>query len=143
MPLIQVIAPEGALNKKAQNTLMSRISNAVLKAEHAPIESSGAQSLVWAYYTEQAEGTVYVGGKNLNKSPLRIAITTPEDALNDRTRKELIAAIGIIIDETIGRFEERLNHWTMLYEINDGSWGGAGQVFRLSDIQTAMDIHAA
>lgn len=46
MPLIQVDAPEGDLDKTKQDALMSQLSNAVLKAEGAPLESAGAQSLV-------------------------------------------------------------------------------------------------
>ena len=42
MPLVQVTAPQGALNKNDQDTLMSRLSNAVLKAERAPIDYPGA-----------------------------------------------------------------------------------------------------
>ncbi|MCW8931243.1 MAG: hypothetical protein OQL19_13505 [Gammaproteobacteria bacterium] len=143
MPLIQVFAPQDTLSKKEQKTLMSRLSNAVLQAEGAPLDSIGAQSLVWAYYVEQAHDSIYIGGKNLEPSPLRIAITTPEGALTERTRNSLIAEIGTIVDDSIGLFEGRLNHWTMLNEIDDGCWGGAGQVFHLSDIQTAMNIQAA
>ena len=123
MPLIQVTAPEGAL------------SNAVLKAERAPIEDSGAQSLVWAHYTTLPEGSCYVGGQAIENPPLRIAVTTPEGALNDKTRKELVGEIGSIVDDIVGPFEGRLNHWAMLYEVKEGSWAGAGQVFGLADIQ--------
>ncbi|MEP2531195.1 hypothetical protein [Shimia sp.] len=49
MPHIHVTAPQNALSKDQQDALMSNLSNAVLKAERAPIESAGAQSLVWAY----------------------------------------------------------------------------------------------
>ena len=80
MPLVQVTAPIGALNKNDQDTLMSQLSNAVLKAEGAPIDYPGAQALVWAYYNELPEGACYVGGQNLEKAPLRLAVTTPEGA---------------------------------------------------------------
>jgi hypothetical protein len=74
---------------------------------------------------------------------LRIAVTTPAGALNDNTRRNLVAAIGSIVDDIVGPFEGRLNHWAMLYEVSDGSWGGAGTVFRLGDIQAAMNIKVA
>ncbi len=143
MPLIQVTAPKGALSKAKQDALMSQISNAVLKAERAPVNDAGAQSLVWAYYTEQAEGTIYIGGENLNPSPFRINITTPEGALNGTTRKELVAEIGEIVDAIVGSYEGRLNQWTMLAELDEGGWSGAGQIFLLADIQAAMNIKAA
>lgn len=143
MPLIEVTAQQGALSKEDRDALMSRLSNAVLKAEGAPLDSAGAQSLVWAHCIERPQGTVYVGGETLDKAPLRIAVTTPPGALNDNTRRNLVAAIGSIVDDIVGPFEGRLNHWAMLYEVSDGSWGGAGTVFRLGDIQAAMNIKVA
>lgn len=143
MPLIQITAPQGALNKKDQDALASRVSNAVLKAERADINDAGAQSLVWAYYTEQAEGTLYVGGENLDSPPLRIAVTTPKGALTVELRKTLVAEIGEIVDDLVGTFENRLNHWVMLFELDEGSWAGGGQIFPLASIQAAMNIKAA
>jgi phenylpyruvate tautomerase PptA (4-oxalocrotonate tautomerase family) len=107
MPLIQVTAAQGALNKNEQDTLMSRLSNAVLKSERAPVDDPAAQSLVWAYFHEVPEGAVYVGGENLKQAPILIAVTTPEGALNE------------------------------------GGWAGCGQIFRLADIQAAMNVKAA
>jgi phenylpyruvate tautomerase PptA (4-oxalocrotonate tautomerase family) len=143
MPLIQVSATQGSLNENEQALLMKRLSNAVLKAERAPIESEGAQSLVWAYFHELAKTAVYVGGENLNDTPLRIAVTTPEGALNAATRTELVEEISIIVDDILGPYPERLNHWAMLYELDEGSWAGGGQIFPLVGIQAAMDIKAA
>lgn len=143
MPLIQITAPEGVLTKAQQDVFVASVSNAVLEAERAPITDAGAQSLVWAYYQEQAQGSIYVGGENLEKAPLRIDVTTPEGALNEATRAELVASIGAIVDEFIGPYTGRLNHWTMLYELDEGSWSGSGQIFRLADIQAAMNIKAA
>jgi hypothetical protein len=143
MPLIHVTASQGTLKNKDRDTFMSQISNAVLKSEGAPIQDPGAQSLVWANYDEKPAGTFYVGGKILEKPPLVIAVTTPEGALNNSTRKSLVEEIGQIVDDTIGPFEGRLNHWTMLHELNEGGWAGSGQIFPLAAIQEAMNIKAA
>ena len=143
MPLIHVTATRGALGKKDQDALMSRLSNAVLRAERAPVEDPAAQALVWAHYHEQPEGTSYVGGQAIEKPPFRIAITTPEGALDATTRKELAAAVGAIVDDFVGPFEGRLNHWAMLYEVTEGSWAGGGQIFPLAGIQAAMNVKAA
>lgn len=110
MPLIQVTAQTKTLTNAQQNDLMSRVSNAVLKAERAPADFEGAQALTWAYFTEAPEGSVYVGGENIDNPPVRIAVTTPEGALNDGTRAELVAEIGEIVDDIVGGFEGRLNH---------------------------------
>ncbi len=140
MPLIQVTAEEGMLSKSKQDDLMIRVSNAVLKAERAPVDSEGAQALTWAYYNETAEGATYVGGQNIVAPPVRVNITTPEGALNAETRGELVAEIGEIIDDVVGSYEGRLNHWAMLHEVAEGSWAGGGQIFPLAGIKAAMDI---
>ena len=126
MPLIQVDAPQGDLDKTQQDALMSQLSNAVLKAEGAPLDSAGAQSLVWAHFNEKPQGTLYVGGAPQEKPPFRIAVTTPQGALNDETRTSLVAEIGRIVDDIVGPYPDRLNHWAMLYEVIDGGWAGAG-----------------
>jgi phenylpyruvate tautomerase PptA (4-oxalocrotonate tautomerase family) len=140
MPLVQVEATEFALNKKEQDSLMFRISNAVLKAERAPVTDAGAQALAWAYYNERPKGSIYVGGENLDQTPLRIAVTTPDGALNDDTRAELVAEIGEIVDDIVGPYDDRLNHWTMLYDLAEKHWSGNGQIFPLAAIQEAMGI---
>jgi phenylpyruvate tautomerase PptA (4-oxalocrotonate tautomerase family) len=143
MPMIEVTTQQGTLSQDDRDALMSRLSDAVLSAEGAPLDSAGAQSLVWAWFRELPPGSVYVGGKTLASAPLRVAVTTPAGALNDSTRATLVASIGAIVDDIVGAYEGRLNHWVMLSEISDGCWGGAGNVFRLGDIQAAMDIRAA
>lgn len=143
MPHIHVTAPQGVLEKQHQDILMSRLSNAVLKAERAPVADPGAQALTWAYFHEQPEGTTYIGDEAIPEPPLRIAITTPHGGLNSATRVELAAEVGTIVDEFAGPFENRLNHWTMLYEVAEGSWAGGGLIFPLTGIQEAMSIKAA
>ena len=141
MPLIQVSAPEGILNRTEQDKMMSRLSDAVLRSETASPDDPAAQSLVWAYYREQAADTTYVGGVRSESAPLTIAVTTPEGALNDERRSLLVAEIAAIVDDLVGPFEGKPNHWAMLYELDEGSWGAGGQIARLADIQSAMNIN--
>ena len=143
MPLIQATASQGALTQEQQDALMSRVSDAVLKSENASPSDPAAQSLVWAYFHEMPMGSTYVGGKNISHPPLRIAVTTPAGALNPESRKALVAEIGAIVDELVGPFEGRFNHWVMLYELDEGSWAGGGQIVGLADIQAAMNIPSA
>ncbi len=142
MPYLQVIAARGTLDKTGQDALISRVSNAILKAERAEVADAAAQSLVWAHFLVLPQSAVYIGGEVIDEPPLRIAVTTPEGALTDRTREKLVSEIGDIVNDIVGPFEGRLNHWAMLYEVADGSWG-AGQVLRLPNIQAAMNIEQA
>jgi phenylpyruvate tautomerase PptA (4-oxalocrotonate tautomerase family) len=140
MPLIQITAPTGALNKTDRDALVSRISNAVLKAERAPVTDAGAQALAWATFQELPAGAVYIGGAVPDQPPLRVNITTPRGVLTTATREELAAEVGAIVDDVFGEFEGRLNHWIMLHEVAEGGWGGGGQIFPLAGIQDAMSI---
>ena len=143
MPLIEISAPVGALPKSEQDSMIARISDAVLRSETANPADPAAQSLVWAYYHELTEGGAYVGGEALEKPPMTIAVTTPAGALTPERRGVLVAEIASIVDESVGVFSDRLNHWTMLYELAEGSWGAGGQIAPLAGIQAAMNIAKA
>ena len=140
MPLIQITAPQGALETSARNALVSRVGNAVLRSEGASPSDPAAQALVWSQYRELSDGALYVGGDNSAPQPLQIAVTTPAGALDAQARAALVREIGEIVDDLIGPFEGRLNHWAMLFEVAEGSWAGGGQVFPLAGIQAAMNI---
>ncbi len=143
MPLIQVTAQKDTLTKEKRDALMKRLSDAVLTAENAPLDSDSAQSLVWAQFTELPAGATYIGGDVSEEPPVLVFVTTPEGALNNTTRETLAAEIGTIIDDIVGPYEGRLNHWAHLNHVNDGCWAGMGQVLRLPFIQAAMNIQAA
>lgn len=142
MPRIEVKANEATVSKTRQNELITRLSNAVLKAENADPQNPAAQALVWAEYSASDNGASYVGGANVDKPPVVISITTPQGALNAERRAQLVAEVGSIVDDIVGTFDNRLNHWALLYEVAEGSWGGAGQIFPLVGIQSAMNIPA-
>ena len=76
MPLIRVTAQEGTFDKAAQNKFMKEITDAVLTAEGVSPEDSGAQSLAWAYYTEQGKGDLYIGNQNIDSAPVLVRVTT-------------------------------------------------------------------
>lgn len=140
MPFVQVTAPNGALSKKTQDELMSRLSVAVIKAEGAQGNDPAALALVWAYYNEIDQGASYVGGQSIENAPIVVEYGTPQDALTDETRDALVAETGIIFDEVFASQENKPNHWALLREIDEGGWGGGGQIYGLAVIQEAMNI---
>ena len=143
MPLIQVTTAEGTFSKQAQDSLMSRLSKAVIKAEGADVNDPAALALVWAFHTEQPKGGSYVGGEAIDQPPVVVTITTPQGALSTESGKLLVADVGSIVDDLLGTYENRFNHWVLMKEVDEGKWGGAGQVFSLGAIQAAMNIKAA
>ena len=143
MPLINVTASKGILQKKQIADLMNRISEVVLEAEGAPVDYAGARALTWSYYREVAKDEIFIGGQNIDQPPMLIEVTTPAGALNTEREVSVVAAIGVIVDDILGLYEGALNQWTLLREIKDGNWSGSGQIFPLAGIQAAMNIKAA
>ena len=140
MPLINVTAPEGVLNKTEQQQFISAVSDAVLRAERADPKDPAALSLTWAYYDERPAGTVYIGGQTSEQPPFVVAVTTPEGGISAANKTLFMEEVGSIVNKAVGEYEGRLNHWINLHEVAEGSWGGAGQVFPLAGIQAAMNI---
>jgi len=136
--MIEVTAPENALDKPTRDRLMKRLTDTLLKWEGAPIDSAAAQAIAWTYYHEIPDGFFYVGGANPSEPRFKLKITTPEGALNDESRAGVVGEIGGILDEVVGPAAAGINHWVLLREIKDGGWGSAGRVFRHEDIKAAV-----
>ena len=64
MPLIRVTAQEGTFDQATQNKFIAEVTEAVLTVEGVDPKDPSAQSLAWAYYTEQQKGGVYIGKQN-------------------------------------------------------------------------------
>ena len=140
MPFIRVTAQEGTFDKATQNKFMKEITDAVLTAEGANPKDSGAQSLAWAYYTEQGKGDLYIGNQNIDHAPVLVRVTTPKGALNQEANSALAESINAIVNDFIGAYENRLNHWLLMDEIPATGWASNGVVFSIDDVKSAMNI---
>jgi len=140
MPLIRVTAQEGTFDKATQNKFIEEVTNAVLTAEGADPKNSGAQSLAWAYFTEQKKGDIYVGTEIFDTPPVLIRVTTPIGSLNSDENSELAKSINAIVNDFIGPYENRLNHWLLMDEIPASGWASNGIVFSIEDVRSAMNI---
>lgn len=140
MPLIRVTAQEGTFDKATQNKFMEEVNDAVLTAEGADPKDPAAQSLAWIYYTEQQKGDVYIGKKNIDTPPVLIRVTTPAGSLDQAASKALAISINAIVNDFIGIFDGRLNHWLLIDEIPKTGWASNGVVFSIEDVKSAMNI---
>jgi len=140
MPLIRVTAQEGTFDKATQNKFIEEVTNAVLTAEGADPKNSGAQSLAWAYFTEQKKGDIYVGTEIFDTPPVLIRVTTPIGSLNSDENSELAKSINAIVNDFIGPYENRLNHWLLMDEIPASGWASNAIVFSIEDVRSAMNI---
>jgi phenylpyruvate tautomerase PptA (4-oxalocrotonate tautomerase family) len=140
MPHIRITAQEGTFDKATQNKFVGEITDAVLASENADPNDPAAQSLAWAYFNEQPKGSVYVGKEIIDAPPILIQVSTPQGALVQAGRNKLEEKVNAIVNDFIGAFENRLNHWLLMDEVKDGSWASAGIVFTLDDVKGAMNI---
>mgnify|MGYP000187925453 CR=1 FL=1 len=140
MPLIRVTTQEGTFDKATKNKFMEEVNDAVLTAEGADPKDPAAQSLAWAYYTEQQKGDVYIGKQNIDTPPVLIRVTTPAGALDQAANIALAKSINDIVNDFIGPFDGRLNHWLLIDEIPENGWASNGVVFSIEDVKSAMNI---
>jgi hypothetical protein len=140
MPHIRITAQAGIFEKATQNKFVAEITDAVLMAENANPKDPAAQSLAWAYFDEKPKGNIYIGKEVIDTPPILIQVTTPAGALNQAGRNKLEISVNAIVNDFLGTFDNRLNHWLLMDEIIDGGWASAGIIFSLSDVKTAMNI---
>ena len=134
MPIFEVTYPEGALSSDARSKLMEDLTTALLRAERAP-DTEFFRSITWSYVHELPQGSVLAGGQPVTAPTFRIDVTTPEGALSDRRREELVAAATRVVNEAAGLGEEDgLRVWVLMHEVPEGRWGAGGQIIRFQQL---------
>jgi phenylpyruvate tautomerase PptA (4-oxalocrotonate tautomerase family) len=137
VPVFELTYPEGALEPDARVQLMDDLTTALLRAERAP-ETQFFRDITWSYVHELPEGSVLAAGRPVDGRPtFKLDVTTPEGALSDRRRAELVGeatrlireAAGIAEDDTLQRV------WVLMHEVTDGQWGAGGQVIRFQNLR--------
>jgi phenylpyruvate tautomerase PptA (4-oxalocrotonate tautomerase family) len=137
VPVFELTYPEGALEPAARAQLMDDLTTALLRAERAP-ETQFFRDITWSYVHELPAGAVHAAGRPVDGRPtFKLDVTTPEGALSDRRRTELVSdatrlireAAGIAEDDTLQRV------WVLMHEVTDGQWGAGGQVIRFEKLR--------
>jgi phenylpyruvate tautomerase PptA (4-oxalocrotonate tautomerase family) len=117
MPLIDITYPEGALTAEQRQSLADELTTALLRAERAP-DTEFFRSITWAYVHELPEGTVLSAGRPVSEPTFRVDVTTPEGALSDRRRAELVAEATRVVREIAGIDEgDSLRIWVLCHEV--------------------------
>lgn len=138
MPMIDLTYPSGALDPEARESLVDELTTALLRAERAP-DNEFFRSVTWGFVHELPEGTILTAGRPVSEPIFRVEVTTPEGALSDRRRAELVESAtkavcekaGIPQDEAVQRV------WVLCKEIPEGSWGAGGQVVQFKMLREA------
>jgi phenylpyruvate tautomerase PptA (4-oxalocrotonate tautomerase family) len=137
MPMIDVTYPEGALEPEARAKLVEDLGEALLEAERAP-KTDFFRNVTWVYVHELPAHGVNAGGKPVAEPTFRVQVTTPEGALSDRRRAEMVeAATAAVLDAAGLGPEDAMRVWVLMREIDEGSWGAAGQVVQFKQLVEA------
>jgi phenylpyruvate tautomerase PptA (4-oxalocrotonate tautomerase family) len=135
MPVFEVTYPEGALSADARAKMLEDLTTALLRAERAP-DTDFFRNVTWSYVHELPAGSVNAAGRPVEAPTFKIDVTTPQGALSDRRREELVAAATSIVREAAGiPDDEALRVWVLMHEVAEGSWGAGGQVIRFEQLR--------
>src|SRR5215210_5835080 len=119
MPMIDVTYPEGALEPGAREKLVEDLTTSLLRAERAP-DTDFFRSVTWVYVHELPEGMVNASGKPVTEPTFRVLVTTPEGALSDRRRAEMVESGTAAVLEAAGLTpEDSLRVWVVMREIDE------------------------
>jgi phenylpyruvate tautomerase PptA (4-oxalocrotonate tautomerase family) len=137
MPMIDVTYPEGALTPDARAKLVEDLTTSLLRAERAP-DTDFFRSVTWVYVHELPDGAVNASGQPVTEPSFRVEVTTPEGALSDRRRAEMVESGTAAVLEAAGLgAEDSMRVWVLMREIDEGSWGAAGQVVQFKQLVEA------
>jgi phenylpyruvate tautomerase PptA (4-oxalocrotonate tautomerase family) len=137
MPFMEITYPQGALSSDARTTLAEDLTTILLRAERAP-DTEFFRSVTWLNTNELSGDCVHAAGVPVKAPTFKLDVTTPEGALSDRRRKELVVEASSAIREAAGIPEEEgLRVWVLCHEVAEGSWGAAGNVVEFEALRAA------
>lgn len=135
MPVFEITYPKGALEPEARAELLEGLTTALLRAERAP-DTEFFRNVTWSYVHELPTDSVLAAGKPVEQPTFKIDVTTPQGALSDRRREELVTEATRLVREAAGiPDEEALRVWVLMHEVAEGSWGAGGQVIRFEQLR--------
>lgn len=137
MPVFELTYPKGALAPEARAKLLEDLTTALLRAERAP-DTEFFRNVTWSFVHELPADSVLAAGRPVEKPTFKVDVTTPQGALSDRRREELVDAATALIREAAGiPEEEALRVWVLMHEVAEGSWGAGGHVIRFEQLREA------
>src|SRR3712207_5122965 len=82
------------------------------------------------------EDAVRAAGRPVAEPTFKLDVTTPEGALSDRRRAELVdAATKVIRDAASIPEDGAMRVWVLCHEVAEGSWGAGGHVVRFQQLR--------
>ncbi len=133
MPLMELTYQEGAISPETRDQLVESLTTSLLKAEGAP-NTEFFRSVTWVIVNERPAELVYAGDQP-GAGVVKLEVATPEGALNDDRRAQMIEAGTAAIREAFGiTDEDALKVWVLCRDVVDGGWGAGGNVIHYKEL---------
>jgi phenylpyruvate tautomerase PptA (4-oxalocrotonate tautomerase family) len=137
MPMIDLTFVRGSFDDEALSRLTDELVTALLRAERAPDTPFMRDNTV-VYLHPLEPAAQLVGGRQPGEPRFRADMTVFAGALS-KDRKEQLAAdvhAAICAAACIDPSGPRAYHvWTLIHEIPEGNWAGAGQVIYYQQVK--------
>lgn len=133
MPLMELSYQEGAITPETRDQLVETLTTHLLKAEGAP-NTEFFRSVTWVLINERPAALTYAGGRP-DAGVIKLEVATPEGALDDAHRAQMIEAGSATLRKAFDvADEDALKVWVLCRDVVDGGWGAGGEVIRYSQL---------
>lgn len=140
MPLIDITLPDNAFTETQKQQLAQQATDLLLEQEgmeHNP----RARRLTWVYLHPHSTDNYYIGGQQSDHHHYKVEVSVFAGTLPQEKKEKLTRAMTQLILDLEGTDFNLLNAariWVLFHEIEDGNWGGAGQIYRLNKLMKMM-----
>ena len=134
MPLLDAYIPQGALAPDAEESLMAKLTDILLRNEGADPANEAVRSIAWLFVHRPA--AVYVAGAAATAPRYRFVASVPEGQYEPERRAAMVREItDAVLDAEDGAHTRDASRvWVFTPEIPEGTWGGDGRIVGLGDI---------
>jgi phenylpyruvate tautomerase PptA (4-oxalocrotonate tautomerase family) len=91
MPMLDAFIPEGALDSAAENELLSKLTDILLRKEGADPSNPAQRSIAWVFVHRPA--SVFVAGEPSPEPRYRIVASVPEGQFDEERRNAMVAEV--------------------------------------------------
>ena len=138
MPYITVKAPAGALDDEAKAALTNGICAAAAECEQVP-DDPKMRALCVVTIEEIDAGNRTYGGRDLSQMlvPFDAVVNIPKGILDDRSRARFVELLHQAVIDALPGEKRRITSSFIINEIEDGTWGVSGSLWKLPDFAAA------
>jgi phenylpyruvate tautomerase PptA (4-oxalocrotonate tautomerase family) len=136
MPMLDAYIPAGALAPEAEEQLLARLTDLLIKNEGADPTNPQVRSIAWVFVHRPE--AVFVAGAPAGTPRYRFIASVPEGQYEPERRDAMVREITeAVLDAEAGAYERDPGRvWVFTPEVPEGTWGALGQVVTLADIAT-------